>query len=407
MIFTDKQKEALELLHSDTKNVLLYGGSGSGKTFAIVNDIVAMGFQSPGSRQLIGRLHLNHVRASIWDETLPEVLAQYPRESYQLNKSELRVVLNCYPRAVIDLAGFDDDQRIEKILGRGFNRIYLNESSELSYEVVSICKTRLRRKAGNLKHKLIFDCNPPSKLHWTYTMFVEKRDPVTGEDLINPENYKSLRINPIDNLDNLPDSYMAELDTLPELKRLRFRDGEWTLVEGAIYSNFGEENILRRNEQGEYDLPPMEKYSVGIDFGLNMAGALIGWAGDNVYIIDDAGSFNTTTSAFNQSIWSTWQPIVEDSSYVAYCDPAGGERIQEVYNGYKANNSVEPGIDYIRTKIENGQFFVCDRCVGVLSEIYSYHYDNRGKPVKELDHTMDAMRYGVFSEATYNNFSIE
>jgi PBSX family phage terminase large subunit len=308
---------------------------------------------------------------------------------------------------VIDLAGFDDDQRIEKILGRGFNRIYLNECSQLSYEVVSICKTRLSRKAGGLKQKLIYDCNPPSKLHWVYSLFVEKRDPTTGNPLPDPGEYASLRINPSDNLDNLPDDFMATLNTLPDLKRQRFRDGEWTVLEGAIYSNFSEANVLRRNGDGSYGLPPMEKYSVGLDFGLNMAAVLVGWAGDNVYLIDDAGSYNSTTSTFNQEIWDSWSPIVGEEGYIAYCDPAGGERIQEVYNGYKANNSVEPGIDYIRTKIENGQFFVCDRCVGFLSEVYSYHYDSHGKPVKENDHAMDALRYGVFSEATYNNFSIE
>lgn len=396
----------MKLLHSDAKNVLLYGGSRSGKTFTIVNDIIAAGFQSPGSRQLIGRLHLNHVRSSIWDETLQDVLEQYPSSTYQLKHSELRVLLNTTPRAVIDLAGFDDDERIEKILGRGFNRIYLNECSQLSYEVVSICKTRLSRNAGGLKHKLIFDCNPPPKLHWAYSLFIKKRDPITGAPLANPDDYQSMKINPSDNLANLPSDYMSGLDTLPDLKRQRFRDGEWTVLEGAIYSNFEEKHILKRKDNGEYDLPVMEKFSVGLDFGLNMAACLIGWAGDNVYVIDDHGAYNATTSSFNQEIWEAWSPIAGED-YIAYCDPAGGERIQEVFNGYKANNSVEPGIDYIRAKIENGQFFVCDRCVGLLSEIYSYRYDSKGKPVKESDHTMDALRYGVFSETTYNNFSIE
>jgi hypothetical protein len=81
-----------------------------------------------------------------------------------------------------------------------------------------------------------------------------------------------------------------------------------------------------------------------------------------------------------------------------YCDPAGGERIQEITGGVKANNSVESGIDFINAKIERGQFFVCEACAGVLSEIGDYCRDEAGEIVKVNDHFMDALRYAVFSD---------
>ncbi|HCC38030.1 MAG TPA: terminase, partial [Treponema sp.] len=85
--------------------------------------------------------------------------------------------------------------------------------------------------------------------------------------------------------------------------------------------------------------------------------------------------------------------------FPVYCDPAGGERIQEITGGVKANNSVESGIDYINAKIERGQFFVCDECTGVLSEIWDYCRDEAGDIVKVNDHFLDALRYAVFSGA--------
>jgi hypothetical protein len=142
----------------------------------------------------------------------------------------------------------------------------------------------------------------------------------------------------------------------------------------------------------------MERYVAGVDFGLNMAAVLIGFAGDNIYVIDDHGTYNATASAFNQEIWSKW------GCYdIAYCDPAGGERIQEIAYGDKANNSVDPGIDYINAAIESGRLCVCDNAHGVLGEMYDYRRDDKERVVKENDHYMDAMRYGIFSEAQYGD----
>jgi phage terminase large subunit len=84
-------------------------------------------------------------------------------------------------------------------------------------------------------------------------------------------------------------------------------------------------------------------------------------------------------------------------------DPAGGERIQEITGGIKANNSVESGIDFICAKIERRQFYVCETCTGVLSEVWDYCRDEAGeivkvKRTKVRDHFMDALRYAVFSD---------
>jgi hypothetical protein len=81
-----------------------------------------------------------------------------------------------------------------------------------------------------------------------------------------------------------------------------------------------------------------------------------------------------------------------------YCDPAGGERLQEITGGVKANNSVESGIDFINAKIERGQFFVADSCTGVLSEVWEYCRDEGGEIIKINDHYLDALRYAIFSD---------
>jgi len=199
-------------------------------------------------------------------------------------------------------------------------------------------------------------------------------------------------MNPADNRENLPDNYISDiLGNLPEKQKARFRDGAWVIPEDAIYGNFAESMILR-----EEDLPEeFDKYSSGQDFGLNIVNVKIGWKGNTVYVLADHGAFNVPTRTFNQALTErNWFTV----DMPVYCDPAGGERIQEVTNGTKANNSVESGIDHICALIERNNFFVSEKCAGVLSEIWDYRRDEAGQIVKTNDHYMDAMRYAIFSD---------
>jgi hypothetical protein len=181
------------------------------------------------------------------------------------------------------------------------------------------------------------------------------------------------------------------LDQLPERKRARMRDGIWLKPEGAIYEHFDETRMV----VPESELPPMEYYTTGVDFGLNSCAVLIGVAGDRYYVVDDYGGFHMTASSLNAEIMREWGDI----GYVAYCDPSGGERIGEIYNGDLAENAVEPGLDFVQTLIESDLFRVCEKATGVIGTINDYKRDDRGRVLKVDDHYMDAMRYGLYSDA--------
>jgi len=130
----------------------------------------------------------------------------------------------------------------------------------------------------------------------------------------------------------------------------------------------------------------------------------VGWVADAVYLIADHGAYNMPTRTFNEElIENGWYRNADGSAslFPSYCDPAGGERIQEITGGVKANNSVEPGIDYIAALMERGLFHVCSKCTGVLQEISDYCRDENNQIVKVNDHYMDAMRYAIFSQVQY------
>ncbi|ABS15177.1 hypothetical protein Brsp06_04359 [Brucella sp. NBRC 13694] len=85
--------------------------------------------------------------------------------------------------------------------------------------------------------KAYFDCNLPSKLHWSFQLFRAKMKPGTKEALPNPDDYVEMKVNPSDNADNLPAEYFDVLALMSAAKWLRFEAGEWASeVNGALWA---------------------------------------------------------------------------------------------------------------------------------------------------------------------------
>jgi len=377
---------------------LLFGGSRSGKTTVLVMAIIFRALMYAGSRHLICRYRAKDARSSVLRETLfPWLDNTVGKSGYTYLAHESMITL--FNGSEIWIGGLGDREQADKILGHEYNTIYFNEISQLSYIAVTTAYSRLAMRVDGCRNLFFYDCNPGSPLHWAYKIFVLKKTFLTGEALEKPELYASMLLNPYDNKDNLPEDYIADiLDVLPEKQKARFRDGLWVKAEGVIYDRFDESMIVNAA-----DLPKQfDRYAAGQDFGLNITFVKIGWLGDAVYVIGDYGAFNMTTKSFNAELEARGLLSCPDlMGLPVYCDPAGGERIQEITGGVKANNSVESGIDFINAKIERGQFFVCGRCTGILSEVWDYCRDEAGEVVKVNDHFMDALRYAVFSDVQH------
>lgn len=221
---------------------MTFGGARSTKTFRNVRLIVARAMLAPGSRHAILRATQKSVRASIQMDTLPKVMRLcFPGVRYRLNKSEGVAFL---PNgSEIWLAGMDNAQRVEKILGQEFATIFFNEVSELAYQSVTLVWTRLAQAinlANNplkqLRLMILYDCNPPKKKHWAYQLFIEKKDPITQKEVPNPKDYGAFQMNPADN-PLLPEQTKAIYRNLPPEQRKRFWEGLFgDAVEGALWS---------------------------------------------------------------------------------------------------------------------------------------------------------------------------
>ncbi len=111
-----------------------------------------------------------------------------------------------------------------------------------------------------LVNKFFFDCNPPSKKHWTYQTFIEGMDPMdhTPMDL---SGYGHLLMNPMDNKDNIADGYIENiLMKMPARQRQRFLEGMFLSdIEGALWT-LDMVNQAKAKEHGE-----IEETVIGLD----------------------------------------------------------------------------------------------------------------------------------------------
>lgn len=266
---TAKQKEAIKLLASQAMFILLYGGSRSTKTFTLIRCIVIRALMAPKSRHAILRFRFAHVKASVIYDTFPKVMELcFPQVKYKLNKQDWFAKLE--NGSEIWFGGLDDKERTEKILGNEYVTILLNECSQISHSAYLIVLTRLAQRIfyerdgqqHQMRLKLFCDENPPLRGHWTHKMFIEKRDPATKRMLPNPQAYDYLLMNPADNQENLPASYLEALQNLPKRQRDRFWLGQFGAEnENALWT----EDIIERSKVDGHDLPQMVRIVIAVD----------------------------------------------------------------------------------------------------------------------------------------------
>jgi len=269
MPLTQKQQEAIPILKKFNE-VMLAGGSRAGKTYLIIYMFLYRAIQCP-CRHLVVRRYGRDVKEAIWYDTLPKVLSnEFPpgfSEACEFNNKHLfiRVPNTEGSFSEIWFGGLDAGRSTERILGKEYAGIFINEASEFMYETVNTVATRLAEKT-KVKNVLIYDMNPPGRTHWSYHKFIEHKEPVSRQDLKTENGF--FRMNPQDNLDNLPKSYLDFLEDLPPKAKQRFLEGEftdesedaiwksaWVYANKSKYKNFEE---LKAGEQ-------LTQVAIGVD----------------------------------------------------------------------------------------------------------------------------------------------
>ena len=293
---TDKQCEVREVFKTAARYLLVYGGSRSGKTFFVCYAILVRAMKAPGSRHVVFRQDGVDAKQSIGNETIPAVVAlAFPDLVMKWNEKDGYYQL---PNgSQIWLCGLKDKARLDKVLGKEFVTIYLNEASQITLEALRVVTTRLAQvvvdvNGDRLEQKLYVDLNPTVSAHWTYQMWVLGKQPEDGSAIDgHAEEYAYIVVNPSDNMANLDPAYVDSLAKMPERMRRRFFEGTFTADdENALWQR----KYIQRD-----DAPPLDRIVVAIDPavsnepGSDETGLIVaGMVGDRGYVLaDESGKF--------------------------------------------------------------------------------------------------------------------
>lgn len=391
----------MELLSGASKEIMLYGGSRSGKTFILIRALIIRACKVK-SRHCILRLNFNHIVRTVFMDTFPKVLS--------LCFSEIKVKINkslyyyTFPNgSEIWFGGLDDKERTEKILGSEYSTIYFNESSQLSYSSIQIAKTRLAEK-NNLIKKIYYDANPPTKSHWSYWLFDKKLDPIEEIPLNNPENFSSLLMNPTHNIENIDPDYLKLLESMPEKERNRFLYGLYNdESEGQVYYAFRREDHVKTIEKKQGTL------FVGMDFNVDPMTCIIAqFINDKLEIMDEiflSGSSDTykmTTELIKKGyVGST---VIPDST--GRNRKTSGKSDFNILNeaGFTVENTFNP---FVTDRINNvnrlfmeNKIIIDPKCKKLINDLEKVSWKNNSLDQfganKHLTHISDCLGYACW-----------
>ena len=184
----------------------------------------------------------------------------------------------------------------------------------------------------------------------------------------------------------------------PHLRETR-RSGVPSMGSGAVFPITLEQFIC-----DPFEIPRHYKRLFAMDVGWNRTAAL--WFAldpnsDMLYVYDEHYVAEQPPAVHAAGIRNrgAWIPGVIDPASRGRSQGDGSQLMQSYkdlgLNIVKANNDVEGGIQEIWHRLSSGKIRVFSHLHNFAKEYVLYRRDEKGRVIKERDHLMDCLRYGV------------
>ena len=411
--------------------VLSSGPAGTGKSRACLEKLHACMLANPGARALIVRKTAESLTTTAlvtWRQhVVPEALTAGLVTFYG-GSAEEPAQYRYGTGSRVMIGGMNKPSRI---MSTEYDMIYVQEAVELTPDDWEALTTRLRNGVMSFQ-QLIADTNPDRPTHWLAercssgaTVQVESRHtdnpriyddvtdlpPAPGDVESHERRYR---------LSEFGAAYMARLDSLTGVRRLRLRDGKWVAAEGIIYEEYDPAVHLIP----PFPIPADWARYWSVDFGYRHPFVLQMWAegpdGDLYRYRELFGTQRTVdewaTAALEQVAeragpgwrWTEPRPAAiicdHDAENRATFERCVGQSTRA------ADKRVNAGIDAVKVRLRDRRLYLfrgarvhadpdlleAHRPSCTEEEISGYVWDaRRESPVKEMDDGCDALRYMV------------
>lgn len=189
-------------------------------------------------------------------------------------------------------------------------------------------------------------------------------------------------------------------ETLPEWKFKMFYLGQFARPTGLVYQDFDP----GRHVIEPFEIPATWRRVIGVDFGYNNPTAAVWLAISPEGVIYAYREYYKRGKLPEESGADIKQLSKDERIEYAACDPSDPAAIEKYRRlgipARTANNAVKEGIEAVITLFKSNRFFIFRGLVNLLDEIENYRWKEKqeqlkDEPVKEYDHAVDALRYGV------------
>lgn len=366
----------MEFLQAPEREVLFSGGMGSGKSVALLVDMVVGLSGNPNAVAILARRH----QVSLNRSTLPILISNtgsmppvLPPGTYDYKKAE--GIIQLHGGGKILLIGVDFPERFRSI---NASELYVDEASELTEDIYNELLYRVRLDSGRGHVRLA--TNPKYVGHWAYKRFIG-----------DPKGHRVIYGNSLDNK-YLSKEYRSYLEGLTGDRFLRYVKGVWTARGEMVYPEWDSTTMV-----SEVKAEPAREWFIGVDFGGTNPTAMLACYVDESGCLNVVDEFYKVQSTFSEMLrwceqYRQYRPTVIRDPSAKSVETEFLAASWEVVNG---DNGVEVGIERCRDRFANKAVKVDPKCKYLIQELdgYSWDADKPGKPVKENDHAADAFRY--------------
>lgn len=386
-LYTPKQQRVLLQARTNFRIMINYGAVRSGKT-VVDNDIfIKELMRARTMADRVGTKTPMFILAGVSSKTIQDNILQELSNKYGIE-------FHFDKHGSFKLFGVKVVQTFTgSIAGLGAIRgmtaagAYVNEASLANQEVFQEIIQRCSMPGA----RIVCDTNPDVPTHWLKTQYIDNHDPkariVTNHFILDDNTF-------------LDDDYIESLkaSTPSGMFYDRAVRGLWVSGEGMVYRDFDKDTMMIQPSQ----LPKNLTYYCGVDWGYKHPGSIVVLGEDqqgNVYLVEEHTEqfkeidYWVSVAKKMQRKYGQRIPFYADTARTEHIDRFNRENIRTIYG----NKSVLSGIEDVAKLIKSNKFKVNQAGImSFLNEIYAYVWDERsGMPVKENDHSMDAIRYAI------------
>jgi hypothetical protein len=295
VIFQPNPGPQTDFLAASEREVLYGGAAGGGKSYALLADPMRY-FSNENFSGLILRRTNDELRELVSKSQSIYPLA-YPGAKWQEKKSQW-----IFPSgARLWMTYLERDEDVMRYQGQAFSYIGVDELTQYATSYSwGYLRSRLRTTDPTLPLFMRATTNPGGRGHgWVKKMFIDPApsnkkfaatDIETGQELTYPSGHEkageplfyrrfipaNLRDNPYLEQDG---QYEANLLALPEMQRRQLLDGDWSVADGAAFSEFRQANHVCE----PFDIPDDWRRFRSCDYGYSSYSAVHWFAIDPSY----------------------------------------------------------------------------------------------------------------------------